>query len=52
MTNLGGHDFELLLETFKNVDDDPPKLFVAYTTKGIGLPLQGHKDNHSGLLTH
>ncbi len=51
MTNLGGHDLELLLETFKNVDDDRPKLFVAYTIKGIGLPLQGHKDNHSGFLT-
>ena len=51
MTNLGGHDLELLLETFRNANDEKPKLFVAYTIKGIGLPFQGHKDNHSGLLT-
>jgi pyruvate dehydrogenase E1 component len=26
-------------------------VFIAYTIKGFGLPLAGHKDNHSGLLT-
>ena len=25
--------------------------FIAYTIKGYGLPFQGHKDNHSGLMT-
>jgi len=25
--------------------------FIAYTVKGFGLPLQGHKDNHAGLMT-
>ena len=51
MTNLGGHDLDLLLETFRAVTDERPKLFIAYTLKGIGLPFQGHKDNHSGLMT-
>jgi pyruvate dehydrogenase E1 component len=26
-------------------------MFLAYTIKGHGLPLAGHKDNHAGLLT-
>jgi pyruvate dehydrogenase E1 component len=25
--------------------------FIAYTIKGVGLPFQGHKDNHAGLMT-
>src|SRR5207244_1996877 len=25
--------------------------FIAYTIKGAGLPFQGHKDNHAGLMT-
>ena len=51
MTNLGGHDLDLLMETFGAVADDRPRLFIAYTIKGMGLPFQGHKDNHSGLMT-
>lgn len=51
MTNLGGHDLDLLIETFQGVQDTRPKLFIAYTIKGFGLPFQGHKDNHSGLMT-
>ncbi len=51
MTNLAGHDLGLLLETFNAVKDEQPKLFIVYTIKGIGLPFQGHKDNHSGLMT-
>jgi pyruvate dehydrogenase E1 component len=50
MTDLGGHCMETLLETFLSVQDDRPRLFIAYTTKGRGLPFQGHKDNHSGLM--
>lgn len=50
MTNLGGHDIELLLETFHGVTSDAPHCFIAYTIKGRGLPFQGHKDNHSGLM--
>jgi len=51
MGNLGGHDLDLLLDTFLSVDHDRPICFIAYTVKGMGLPLAGHKDNHSGLLT-
>ena len=50
MTQLGGHCMETLLEAFDGITDDRPKLFIAYTVKGYGLPLQGHKDNHSGLM--
>jgi len=51
MCNLGGHDLDLLLDTFHGIDHDRPTCFIAYTVKGMGLPLAGHKDNHSGLLT-
>ena len=51
MTNLAGHDLGLLLDAFAAVKDDAPKLFIVYTIKGWGLPFQGHKDNHSGLMT-
>ncbi|WP_327787420.1 transketolase [Marinimicrococcus flavescens] len=51
MTNLGGHDMEAMLEAFRSVDTDLPHCFIAYTVKGWGLPLAGHKDNHSGLMT-
>ena len=51
MTNLGGHDLEAVLDAFKNVTDDRPRCFIAYTVKGWGLPLAGHKDNHAGLMT-
>jgi len=50
MTNLGGHDMELLLETFRSIDSTQPHCFICYTVKGYGLPFQGHKDNHSGLM--
>ncbi|MBT8004847.1 MAG: transketolase, partial [Rhodospirillales bacterium] len=51
MTNLGGHDMEAVLEAFHGIEDDAPRCFVAYTVKGFRLPLAGHKDNHSGLMT-
>jgi len=50
MTNLGGHDMESVLEAFDGVADDRPHCFIAYTIKGHGLPLAGHKDNHAGLM--
>jgi pyruvate dehydrogenase E1 component len=51
MTNLGGHDLETILDAFDAADaDETPHCFVAYTIKGYGLPLQGHKDNHAGLM--
>lgn len=51
MANLGGHDMELICEAFDQVDSDKPHCFVAYTVKGYGLPLAGHKDNHAGMIT-
>ncbi|WP_311270168.1 transketolase [Sphingobium sp. WCS2017Hpa-17] len=50
MTNLGGHCIESLVEAFDGAQDDRPTLFIAYTVKGFGLPLAGHKDNHSGMM--
>jgi len=50
MTNLGGHCIETLVDAFASADDEKPTLFIAYTVKGHGLPLAGHKDNHSGMM--
>lgn len=50
MTNLGGHCVETLLDAFEQMDDELPTLLIAYTVKGQGLPLAGHKDNHSGMM--
>jgi pyruvate dehydrogenase E1 component len=53
MTNLGGHDVDYLIESFRAADaeGDQPTCFIAYTIKGMGLPFAGHKDNHSGMMT-
>jgi pyruvate dehydrogenase E1 component len=51
MTNLAGHDLPTLVEAFAKIDHDRPTCFIAYTIKGFGLPLAGHKDNHAGLMT-
>ncbi|OJY74363.1 MULTISPECIES: transketolase [unclassified Rhizobium] len=51
MNNLGGHCLETLIDTFGSVDHDRPTVFLAYTIKGWGTPLAGHKDNHAGLMT-
>ena len=52
MTELGGHCLVTLLEAFEQAAlSETPKLIIAYTTKGRRLPFQGHKDNHSGLMT-
>jgi len=52
MSNLGGHDLPSLLEAFEAAQKhDRPVCFIAYTIKGFGLPLAGHKDNHAGLMT-
>ncbi len=50
MTNLAGHDMEAVLDAFHGITDDLPTCFIAYTIKGYGLPLAGHKDNHAGLM--
>ncbi|RUV81145.1 transketolase [Mesorhizobium sp. M5C.F.Ca.IN.020.14.1.1] len=51
MENLGGHCLSTLNETFNAIDHDRPTVFIAYTIKGWGTPLAGHKDNHAGLMT-
>ena len=51
MSNLGGHDMASMLEAFEAIDHDRPVCFIPYTIKGVGLPFQGHKDNHAGLMT-
>ena len=51
MTNLAGNDLDSLRAAFASVEDDRPTCFICYTTKGFGLPLAGHKDNHAGLMT-
>ena len=51
MANLGGHCIETLMEAFEDAaKDDTPTCFIAYTIKGWGLPLAGHKDNHAGIM--
>ncbi|WP_326645989.1 pyruvate dehydrogenase [Streptosporangium sp. NBC_01755] len=49
--DLGGHDLDLLLDTYREVDDTRPTVVFAYTVKGRGLPTEGHPNNHSALLT-
>ena len=51
MSNLGGHDMATMIDAFEAVNHDRPVCFIAYTIKGVGLPFQGHKDNHAGLMT-
>ncbi|WP_199556048.1 transketolase [Sandaracinobacteroides hominis] len=51
MTTLGGHCVETLVQAFEAAKDERNTLFIAYTIKGQGLPLAGHKDNHAGLMT-
>ncbi len=51
MANLGGHCLPTICEAFAAADDDVPTCFLAYTVKGWGLPLAGHKDNHAGVMT-
>lgn len=51
MSNLGGHDMASMCAAFEAIDHDRPVCFIAYTIKGVGLPFQGHKDNHAGLMT-
>lgn len=51
MENLGGNCVETMAETFAAVEHDRPVCFLAYTIKGWGTPIAGHKDNHGGLMT-
>jgi pyruvate dehydrogenase E1 component len=49
--NLGGHDLAALDHAFESIEDTRPTVIFAYTVKGHGLPIQGHPQNHSSLLT-
>ncbi len=51
MENLGGNCVQTMAETFAAIDHDRPVCFLAYTIKGWGTPIAGHKDNHGGLMT-
>jgi pyruvate dehydrogenase E1 component len=50
--DLGGHDLGGLLSTFAEPPGDGPRMVLAYTIKGYGLPVEGHPQNHSALLTN
>ena len=50
MENLGGNCVSTMADTFDAVDHDRPTCFLAYTVKGWGTPIAGHKDNHGGLM--
>ncbi|NDW47086.1 1-deoxy-D-xylulose-5-phosphate synthase N-terminal domain-containing protein [Ruegeria sp. PrR005] len=50
MENLGGNCVVTMAETFAGIDHDRPTCFLAYTVKGWGTPIAGHKDNHGGLM--
>ena len=51
--HLAGHDMHMILDAFQRAAQvhGKPVVILAYTIKGFGLPLAGHKDNHSGVLT-
>ena len=53
VTDLGGHDLGLLLETYRSCDavTDRPSVVFAYTIKGHGLPIAGDPMNHAALLS-
>lgn len=51
MENLGGNCVATMAESFAAIDHDRPVCFLAYTVKGWGTPIAGHKDNHGGLMT-
>jgi pyruvate dehydrogenase E1 component len=50
MKNLGGNCVQTMADTFAAIDHDRPVCFLAYTIKGWGTPIAGHKDNHGGLM--
>ena len=51
MENLGGNCVTTMADVFDSIDHDRPTCFLAYTIKGWGTPIAGHKDNHGGLMT-
>lgn len=51
LRDLGGHDINLLQQTYRQADPERPTVVFAYTIKGWRLPTEGHPSNHSALLT-
>jgi pyruvate dehydrogenase E1 component len=51
LRDLGGHDPVKLIDAYRAVDSDRPTVVFAYTIKGWALPIEGHPENHSALLT-
>ncbi len=53
VTDLGGHDLGLLIDTYRKCDaaNDRPSVVFAYTIKGHGLPIAGDPMNHAALLS-
>ncbi|NKB39696.1 MAG: pyruvate dehydrogenase [Ilumatobacter sp.] len=53
VTDLGGHDLGLLIDTFRScdVEVDRPSVVFAYTIKGHGLAMAGDPMNHAALLS-
>ena len=51
MENLGGNCVQTMADVFAAIDHDRPTCFLAYTIKGWGTPIAGHKDNHGGVMT-
>jgi pyruvate dehydrogenase E1 component len=50
--NIGGHDLQQIMRTLARAVHMPgPLMILAYTTKGWGLPIAGHLENHAALLT-
>ena len=50
MENLGGNCVTTMADAFDAIDHARPVCFLAYTIKGWGTPIAGHKDNHGGLM--
>jgi pyruvate dehydrogenase E1 component len=51
LRDLGGHDVQVLLDTYRQIDPSRPTIIFAYTVKGRGLATEGHPNNHSAQLT-
>jgi pyruvate dehydrogenase E1 component len=49
--DLGGHDLGQLVDAYRAAEHDRPTVIFAYTIKGWSLPIEGHPENHSALLT-
>src|SRR4029077_18093558 len=49
--NLGRRDLVALDLGFLTIADDRPTVILAYTIKGYGLPVEGHPQNLSALIT-